>query len=344
MSKEAAEFIDLKMLRTAVTPVSPEDSLAEAGRKILLADFVRMLAQEAGCRLGEDPEYVHHMRVATRRMRSAFRLLGAYYKTKSIQPFLRGLRKLARALGRVRDLDVMLDDLKREPPNPDNEGNEGVQLIIEKLEKRRRRARKKLISYLDSASYQHFLRAYATFLTSPGKSALAVDHDTVSPYQVRHMLPILLHQQLAQVRAYDSVINPNGTASTADAQPEAAEDSAAASPIDEHTLHMLRIEFKRLRYAISYFRDVLGASGEKFIDEIKAIQDHLGKLNDRAVAQARLHELVDELGLDEALLSSYLQKLADEQAALTAAFPAIWARFNTRSVQSQLANALLVLR
>ena len=52
----------------------PSDSMAEAGRKALHFNFERMLLHEPVARLGADIEGVHDMRVATRRMRSAFRL------------------------------------------------------------------------------------------------------------------------------------------------------------------------------------------------------------------------------------------------------------------------------
>jgi len=45
-------------------------AMSEAGRKVLRTHFARMLANEAGTRLGEDIEELHDMRVATRRLRA----------------------------------------------------------------------------------------------------------------------------------------------------------------------------------------------------------------------------------------------------------------------------------
>jgi CHAD domain-containing protein len=331
--------MDIDTLKTAVAPVETDDTMAEAGRKILLADFVGMLENEAGSREGEDSEFVHHMRVATRRMRSAFRTLTPYYKPKAVQPFTRHLRKLARRLGKVRDLDVLIENLERELPKIEDEFMEGAQILVEKLNSERRRARKKLISLLDSEGYHEFLKAFSTFLTSPGKGAISVDHDSIVPYQVRHVLPGLIHEHLARVRAYDTVFNPN----SAHAEDDDETEFASASIPHAETLHALRIEFKRLRYITSHFADVLGASGEKFIEEIKTVQDHLGRLNDLVVAQARLRRLLVRSGMDESVLGDYLSTLAQEQSALEGKFLAVWSRFNKRSVQSQLSNALLVL-
>jgi CHAD domain-containing protein len=306
-------------------PVQPEDTMAEAGRKVILTDFIKMLAHEAGSRAGEDIEEVHDMRVATRRMRSAFQLLEPYYKTRPVRPYTQSLRALARRLGVVRDLDVMIDSLEKHRARCDETEQAALQTIIQRLDKRRRKARKKLINHLDSKAYRKFVENFAAFLSKPGKSARAIDANDAAPHQVRHVLPVIVHEHLATVRAYDTVL--------------------AGAEVE--TLHALRIEFKRLRYLVSYFSDVLGSSGEDFIDELKNIQDHLGLLNDCSVAQEWLRGLLDDLNGDEtqtAVLAAYIAELAEEQIRLMTEFPAVWAKFNTRTVQSKLSNALLTLR
>jgi transposase-like protein len=87
----------------------PDDAMAEAARKALLFNFERMLRHEPGVRLGENIEAVHDMRVATRRMRSAFRLFKPFFKSNAIKPYVHGLRDTAAALGDVRDLDVFME-------------------------------------------------------------------------------------------------------------------------------------------------------------------------------------------------------------------------------------------
>ena len=76
------------------------------------------------------------------------------------------------------------------------------------------------------------------------------------PHELRHVLPPLLHQRLASVRAYDSVL------------PAA----------DDRRLHALRVECKRLRYAIEFFAPVLGSSAASFLPLIQAMQDTLGRI------------------------------------------------------------------
>ncbi len=305
----------LDNLREHIAPILMEDTMAEAGRKILLKDFVAMVDHMQGARTGEDIEDLHQMRVATRRMRSTFRLLDAYYKNKPVRPFVAQLKQLAGYLGQVRDLDVMMADFEDDANNA---------TLLEHLSAKRTKARKRLIKYLDSDSFSKFFKSFQAFLTVPGKAAKGID-DEKSPHQVRHVLPILIHDYLANVRAFDTVI-----------------DHA-----DVPTLHALRIEFKRLRYTVQNFAEVLGAANEQFMGHLKDAQDYLGRLNDVFVARHRLESLLDDMSSDDddyVSLSDQLAALVQEEADLTEGFINVWNEFNKRTVQRKLADALLVLR
>ena len=313
------ELID--SLQPQIQPILSNDRMADAGRKALLPDFLSMLEHEAGSRTGDDIEDVHDMRVATRRMRSALQLLGTYYKPKALRPLVRGLRKVARSLGTVRDLDVLIQNLQTYQATLDEEGKTGIQAIIDRLDGERTFARHHLVRTLDKNNYRRFTNEYAEFLTAEG-STKNLDPDDVQPSQVRHLLPSLIYDHLGTVRAYDQTIEQ----------------------ADALTLHALRIEFKRLRYLVSLFSDVLGSSAKEFITELKAIQDHLGRINDLHVAQDRLCDLIGELDEPQAAaLNQYIESLRAEEETLHAQVPEVWKRFNTKTVQRQLATAIASL-
>ncbi|MDX1991295.1 MAG: CHAD domain-containing protein [bacterium] len=325
MAQRTTASADTDALKQAVTPVEAEDTMAEAGRKILLADFVKLLQHEAGSRSGEDSEDVHDMRVATRRMRSALKLLQDYFKVRPIRAYSEALKDLARVLGNVRDLDVMIANLKQYRSSLTDEWQAAFEPVIAGVEKKRAKAHKKLVAYLDGDHYATFISDFGDFVMQPGKWARPVNAEEATPYQVRHVLPSLVHERLANVRAYDNVI-----------------DTA-----DTRTLHALRIEFKRLRYVIAYFSDVLGNSGTDFVESLKAIQDHLGNLNDVVVAQEAMQALVEDEDFDHTtseIVYEYCNVLAQRQADLQGLFPDVWTRFNTRAVQRKLSDALLMLR
>jgi CHAD domain-containing protein len=319
-------------LKTNVQPLSADDSMSEAGRKLMLREFVTMLKHEAGSRAGGDIEDVHDMRVATRRMRSALRLLDHYYKPKATKSFNRKLRRVARALGGVRDLDVMIvafEKYGRSLPTDDTAAVNQAALtrVIAAMDAERQLARLELIHALDRGEYRRFVDDFAAFVITQGAGARPVPDD-LTPVQVRHVLPTLIYSHLGAVRAFDAVLE------------------TAINENDQNTLHLLRIEFKRLRYTVSMFQEVLGTSIESFIDELKKIQDHLGDLQDIYTAAIRLNEFKAELDDDDdavALIDGYIAVRTAEAEHERAAFAEVWKRFNSRTVQRMLATAVAAL-
>ncbi|MDX2163250.1 MAG: CHAD domain-containing protein [bacterium] len=320
-STPTAELVET--LKDQVQTVLPDDPIAEAGRKAMLPDFIEMIKHEAGSRTGEDIEDVHDMRVATRRMRSALRLLAAYYKPKTIRTLSRSMRKTARVLGTVRDLDVLIHDLQTYQATLNDDAKAALQGTIDLLDGERQFARQDLVRTLDKGDYRRFVQDFRAFLTQSGVGAKShSEQGELTPSQVRHILPTLVYEHLGTVRAYDALI--------ADA--------------DANTLHALRIEFKRLRYLVSLFSPILGSSIKDFITELKAIQDHLGRMNDLHVAQERLSELLPELDdSQKTSLRDYIAGLAEEETRLGSQVADVWRRFNSRSVQRQLATAIAAL-
>ena len=309
----------LDELRNLVAPILSEDAMSEAARKALLKDLIKMREHEKGSRSGDDIEDVHQMRVATRRMRSIFQLLGEYFKARPVEQYQLGLRKVARALGEVRDLDVMIDNLTRFQETLSPEDQAALSKPITILSDRRAAERKKLVSALDKKDYAHFVADFTQFVSTAGAGARALSKTDGAPTEVRHILPVTIYEHLASVRAYDR----------------------ALKDADDETLHLLRIEFKRLRYLLSIFEEVLGKAGKDFGEELKLLSDHLGSLQDAVVAQTRLRDLLPKLDDGEkAVLELYMGTLANEYTGLRASFPDAWKRFNTRAVQRQLGSAI----
>ncbi len=297
------------------------DRMAEAGRQALLGEFLQVLAHEAGSLSGADIEDLHQLRVALRRSRSALRLLRPYFRKRVIQRHGRVMRSVMGATGPVRDLDVLLEDLA----SYDTTQQDALQQILSSLQRQRTSARGTLLFVLYSDAWERFLPVYVRFLTTPGAGTRNIKKARVVPQQAGHVLPGLLHRCVARVSAYGPAL--------------------ADADADSETLHDLRIECKRLRYALSLFAALLGPEIKDYIAALKQLQNLLGRLNDIAVAQALLARLMP--GMDEAagaLLRSYLQGLEEERTRLLVSLPAAWEHFNSRAVQGELGNALLALQ
>jgi CHAD domain-containing protein len=292
-------------------PILPDDPMAEAGRKVIYVHFTRMLANEAGTRLGEDPEALHDMRVATRRMRAAFALFEPYFEPKVMAPFAKGLRRTGRTLGAVRDLDVLLDKAVAYGAAlpPENAG--ALEPLLVHWRTRREVARRQMLEYLDSPTYRRFADDFEVFLLSPGAGAVPPPADEIKPYQVRHLVPRLVLGRYEAVRAYEVVM--------------------PGAPLITH--HMLRIDCKRLRYALEFFRGVLGTEAPALIKQVTAMQDLLGELQDAHVAEALLEEFLGhyrrkhkrEPGSNIAGVQGYLEAQRAIQGQLLGQFPEPWA-------------------
>jgi CHAD domain-containing protein len=96
---------------------------------------------------------------------------------------------------------------------------------------------------------------------------------------------------------------------------------------------------------------LLGKEVQTIVSEVKAMQDHLGALNDANVASRLLRDfLADwekqqaELPLLErqspAQIAGYLNSKLEERHRLLVSFPAAWSHFNRPKFRRQLARAV----
>jgi CHAD domain-containing protein len=320
----------------SVPGVEPDDPMSEAGRKIFFFHYQRMVYHEPGTRLGDDIEALHDMRVATRRMRAAFRVFGPYYKPKAIAAYRNGLKRTGRALGPVRDLDVFRAKTNAYLSNlPQSQQNDLDQFMVV-LQAHRDSARNRMNTFLDSAEYTLFKERFGQFVQTDGmgsRPALLKDGDP-RPHRVRHVAPMVIYQRLAAVRAYDEWV------SIPDPPPE--------------RLHALRIACKRLRYTLEFFREVLGPDTGALIKTIVTIQDHLGNLQDARVACALLEDFFQRgtwgsntspgeqatTPVDVPGVQAYHDAKQRELERLLETFPEVWQPVHEREFSRMIAKTV----
>jgi CHAD domain-containing protein len=152
------------------------------------------------------------------------------------------------------------------------------------------------------------------------------------PYLVREAVPVLIYNRLAAVRGFDAILEQASL----------------------EQFHALRIEFKKLRYTLEYFREVLGGEAKSIISEIKGLQDHLGDLNDARVAAEMLRDFLPRWDAIQAALPvaerrgpepilDYLASRYAERQRLMLSFKDAWRRFNRPELREKLAMAVGVL-
>ena len=258
-----------------------DDHLAEAGRKVLRFHLARMVAREAGTREGRDNEELHGMRVATRRQRAAWRVFGVAFDQKRTARHQRRLKEVARDLGAVRDLDVLIEageDYQKQLAPADRPAFEP---LLAKWRAQRDAARVVLIKELDSDRYQRWVDEYIAFVQAEGIGVGSVG--PVDPHRVRDTMPSRIWAAYEGVRAYEPVMRW----------------------ADVTTLHDLRIAAKWLRYTLEFVREALGPESAPVIERVVALQDHLGWLHDADVAA----------GLARGFLVEHAGDLSEEESA-----------------------------
>jgi triphosphatase len=224
---------------------------------ILRRHFGQMLAHEPGVRLGEDPEELHDMRVATRRLRAALKLYSDFLP-KRAERYERDLRWVAGALGEVRDLDVHLEGLSEEA----SRNGEILEELVSLLRERRNEARRGMLEALDSNRYERLIASFSATLRR-GRSPTPT-----SP--ILEVAPNLIRDRYKKVR-------------------KSANRLSEDSPPEHY--HDLRKKGKRLRYALEPLQEIYGKQAKKMVKLLKKTQDDLGDHQDFIVASGLMEEL-----------------------------------------------------
>ena len=213
-------------------------------------------------RAGEDPEAVHDVRVATRAFRAALDVFveAGVLKPGAARPIRTRLKRLARALGRVRDLDVMAESAADYIA-----ANAGAETALDgwiaHLRQRRRKANQRLLLVLRASPYQHLMRDLRRLERCQNVATAASP-----PLLERHCAGSAIWRRYEGVLVRDEL--------APERSPEA--------------LHELRIACKRLRYVMDMFADALGQRAAPIQETLVRSQKLLGSAHD---ASARLAAL-----------------------------------------------------
>jgi CHAD domain-containing protein len=288
--------------------VLAEDTLAEAGRKVMRYHLARMIDREPGVRAGKDIEDIHKMRVATRRQRAAWRVFGEAFRRGRTKPYRAGLRDAARRLGAVRDLDVQLEGIDSYRADQPVSEQRGLEPLTAALGQHRDDARALLIRELDSPGYTRFIDDYIDFVRTEGAAAKPLS-GAAAPHRIRETAPSRIWAAYEQVRSYEPILRW----------------------ADVPTLHELRIAGKWLRYSLEFVQEPLGDGALPLIAKVTALQDHLGLINDASVAASMTRTfLVERAGdlssAETAAIGRYLVDRERQVAKLRRTIGPTWAR------------------
>lgn len=245
----------------------------------------RIFKYETGVLLDKDSEDLHQMRVGMRRLRSAIACFAIAIDVPS-RLTDKSIAKIARSLGKLRDLDVLLDVLTHNyrPQLPTLE-QKTLDRVIQSLHKQRRREFKQVRKTLNSKSYANLRQALDNWLERPQYLSLggvAIDY-ALPDLLLPQVSQFLLHPGwLVGVNLKHGKIKFPKILNT-----EAIEQLLARGDV---FLHNLRKSAKKTRYTLEFFAPFYGNTYHKYLQQIEEIQEILGQTQDIHVMRKAIEQ------------------------------------------------------
>jgi len=228
---------------------------AEALRELLGA----LTAEIEGVRAAVDIEYIHRMRVASRRLRAALAIFAPCLPKKRATGWTREIRRITRALGAARDTDVQLDFLvdflSNEAASREKAGLRRILLRLQQQRTRLQRDVLKALEELERGKAIPEMQAELQRIITLGQQHAV---DAAAP-AVQHWAAIAVAARLDEFLAYESAVT----------HPERLEE-----------LHAMRIAAKRLRYTMQLFSPLFPEVVKSALSAARKIQDTLGDFHD----------------------------------------------------------------
>ena len=234
-----------------------DDPAAPAAR-----DAVRMAAEALGAyqdaALEGDPEAVHQMRIATRRLRVTLELFAEALRGAWVNVARCELKWLGGVIGALRDCDVIDQLIVGQSVKLASGMAASIEPIHQALSVRRRELQDSMREALTSARYESLLARVAA---APARS--------IAPAAtVRAMAPDLLAPIAHRVARAGAKLKPD---------------------LDNRAFHKLRIRIKRLRYSLEMLAEA-GGNVKDAAKRLRKMQNLLGEQHDAVMAMQWLRE------------------------------------------------------
>jgi CHAD domain-containing protein len=296
-SSKLARLLALEGGDDETPPAGPDSTAGEVALAYLSAQTEALLDVDPFTRV-DAPDAVHKMRVAVRRLRSALATYRRLLDRSVTDPVRDELRWIGRALGPVRDSEVIRDHLREEvseQPRPAVVGPVSRR-IDRTLRAEHRDAHRQALTELRSDRYLALLDAVEEIAGGSALSGKRVDRPARKqvPREVR--------------RTFDRMV-------------EFVEQAdAAASPEEtDRLLHEVRKAAKRVRYAAESADPVIGPGASGLAKQMEELQDVLGAHQDTVVVRQLLLRLGAEAHTsgDSAFTFGRMHALEEWRAART---------------------------
>ena len=255
-------------------PVVTEPGLCWYGLQRLPALLDAFAREIDGVRAAEDIEYIHRMRVATRRLRAALPLFRSCFTAKQYSRWMREIANITRALGEARDADVQIAFLvkyqkrsrsaqkkkERAPGDgiPENPYDPALNYLLDDLRKRRTQLQVQVLNTLNGLEKSGVIGEMQALFAARNSAVRKTPWRAMS-YGIPTVAALRIETRLITMLSFEPWVP----------YPEA---------VAEH--HATRIAAKKLRYTMEIYGPVYRLNLQKPLLRVKKIQEILGDLHD----------------------------------------------------------------
>ncbi len=268
----------------------------------------KIISHEPEVLKDQDPEELHQMRVGMRRLRSA---LNGFAPVLNLPEIVtdQQIGKIGRRLGKLRDLDVLLEALQTHYyPNLPAKEQKILNPVLQKLKKRRQKVFNLVQDTIASKTYKRLKKELQQWLDFP-------QYTSIEKLPIDEVLPDLMLPQISQLFLHsgwqvgckqftdssESLRLNNGHL------PQ--ETVEKILKVEGDILHDLRKKVKRVRYQMNLFTDFYSETYTAYLKDMKAIQECLGDIQDRDVLEAVMAEILHcEIGKKLPQLAALLRE------------------------------------
>ena len=256
------------------------DTFGDWGKIAIAKYFAKTIERESQVLADKDVEALHQMRVGMRSLRSAISLFSpALILPKTVSE--RKIAKIAKILGKLRDIDVLQDtlDSQYKPLLPPEEKKQ-LHIASKKLARQRKVAVKKVRKILKSETYRNLKQDLQQWLQCS-------QHTAVAAISIEDILPDLLSIQVSQL-----LMHPGWLVGTKIVAGEislvknhTSQEIEKIARDRDNPLHDLRKEIKKTRYNLTFFTEFYSNTYRKYLKKIELAQEVLGNIQDSIVLE-----------------------------------------------------------
>jgi CHAD domain-containing protein len=239
--------------------ISPDRAFLKFAVESLMAQLHAIQKESSGVKLADDPECLHRMRVASRRLRTRLAIFRECLPEGRAMFYRKRVRTLTRALGEARDADVQMIHLSEFMEGLETRRQrEGIKRLLLRLSQKRAKYQSsvvKAVTRMDEGRV--FAEMEETFRSILGTLAFEKPAE-YSDYAFR-LASSEIRAQLNELLSFEMYVN---------------------DPSRSAELHQMRIAAKHLRYAMESFEPLFRIKLKKPIKTAKLIQEILGDIHD----------------------------------------------------------------